>query len=219
MFPLVFRGSVRLRASDLASLFEVYMLAVGLGALKTALDAHAPWFNETIAFWVYAMTFLGSVVVLSVTGTAAAFLPRIRISIVPNGASGSGGMERPGYSPGSIAEDDIDELLTSLEHGEKDRKTRSFVAEVKRVGPRTTMQVGRSPSSVGASSRRVQLTLLGPSLAAGSFCAMSAALLSGVAYLQAQFTFNTFAILTLSYGWGGLAFYTIASLFLAGRQA
>lgn len=209
---------MKLRASDLAALFEVYMLGVALAALKTALDAHGSWFSETASFWVYSMTFLASVVLLSVTGAAAVFLGRTTGLEAGHRMLATTGVGPPGQSREDEKEADIDELLSSLERGGANPGAGSLVTEVKRSTPGKMIRVARAPSAPGGAAR-IQLTLLGPSIAAGVFCALSAAFLSAVTAFQTQYTINNLAILTLSYGWGGLVFYTIASLFLAGRLA
>jgi len=194
------------------------MLGVALAALKTALDAHASWFSETASFWVYAMTFLASVVLLSATSAAAAVLSRTTGPEVGHRRMATAGLEPSGQSKEDTAEADIDELLSSLEHRGPNPGAGRLVTEVKRTTAGTMVRVASPPSALGAAAR-VQLTLMGPRIAAGVFCTLSAAFLSAVTYFQAQYTINNLAILILSYGWGGLVFYTIASLFLAGRQA
>ncbi len=68
--------SLRIRTSDLAAIFEVYLLAVALGALKTAVDTQGPWFPETATLWVYGMTLVGSAILVSTLALAGIVLTR-----------------------------------------------------------------------------------------------------------------------------------------------
>lgn len=62
------------------------------------------------------------------------------------------------------------------------------------------------------------LPLVGPSIVAVGYVAISAVLIPGVyGFLERNYLLNTTAILALSYGWLGLALYALASVFIAVR--
>src|SRR3970040_983457 len=112
------RGTaLRLRASDLAAIFEVYMLAVALGALKTALDLREPWFTPTVSFWVYAMTFVGSLALISVSLLATIVLVRPRSSeptLEVSPSENPGPVGNPSPPP---ADEEMEEILKFLQRG------------------------------------------------------------------------------------------------------
>ena len=216
------RGTaLRLRASDLAAIFEVYMLAVALGALKTALDLREPWFYPTVSFWVYATTFVGSLALVSVSLLATIVLVRPRSSEPTFEVS-------PSENPGPVgnpspppADEEMEEILKFLQRGagsgENPQGGPTAVEETLQVAP-----VQARPSAVPRprGARRTLLTLLGPAVTATIFGGVSAALLPGAdGFLQSAHTLNTFIVLLFSYGWVGLLAYTVGSLFLAASKA
>lgn len=193
------------------------MLAVVLGALKTALDTEGPWYDATASFWVYGMTLIGGLVLLSVTALAAVVLVRTRgpENIVESTTTPKPDRTEPPSD--DVADAEIEELLTSLERTAGALKG---TAEPRREGAASaqTRSAFRQPRR--AHTRPIVLTLLGPIVAATVFGATSAALLPAAgSMLQSAFTINTFVILSLSYGWAGLIPYTLASLFLAATHA
>lgn len=209
----------RLRASDLAAMFEVYMLAVALGALKTALDTKSPWYLETETLWAYGTTFIGGIALLGVLLAAGVRLlpPRALPRATEPSAATSEGDAKPS-EPG--AGEDVDELLKSLESiaGSGDKEARR--AWTRMVRGRGDGVAADSPDARRVMSRRILRTLLGPALAATILSGVSAALLPGAGgMLQSYFTVNTFLILTFAYGWGGLIAYALGSLYVAASQA
>ena len=209
----------RLRASDLGAMFEVYMLAVALGALKTALDTTSPWYLESMTLWVYSTTFIGGLVLLGVILAAGVRLlpPReLRLAVEASSPAKSDGGAKPSVP---VVGEDVDELLKSLERiaGSGDKESRR--GRARRVRDQGT---GAAPGSIDARrvmSRRVMRTLLGPAIPAIIFSGVSAALLPGAGgMLQSYFTINTFLILTFAYGWGGLIAYALGSLYVAASE-
>lgn len=206
----------------MAAIFEVYLLAVALGALKTALDLTGPWYRGTATLWTYATTFLGSLVLLSVLALAAVVLVR------PRGFEGateigmSGSPVRTGNPSAALEEEEMQQLLGLLKHAPPPRAN-------PRGGSVATQETAKlaslQPRLEGAIAhprrvRRVLLTLIGPSLTATAFAALSASLLPGSeGVLQTSFTLNTFFVLFFAYGWVGLLGYSVCSLFLAASEA
>ncbi len=212
---------LRIRASDLAAIFEVYLLAVALGALKTALDLREPWFFGTATFWTYATTFIGSLVLLSVLSLAAVVLARPRGSeSTPRTATPEGAAQAA--NPSAAAEEEMDEILSFLRSApgpgtdrEGGSDTTAETIQVPSVQPRLQATVARP-----VRARRALVTLAGPSVTAVFFAALSAALLPGAeGFLQTSFTLNTFVVLFFAYGWSGLLAYSLSSLFLAASEA
>lgn len=213
---------VRLRASDLAAIFEIYMLAVALGALKTALDTRSPWYDETITQWVLGATFVGGVVLLgAILAGMMLLLPPVepaRVRPVPPAPAPTSS----GRPAAGVEGREVDELLLSLEQiagpGQQTvvrAGERATVAETPAEAVRAELTSYRR-----SAMRRTLRALLGPAITCTVFSAISAALLPGAAgFLQSSFTVNTFLILTFSYGWGGLIAYTLASLYLAAWEA
>src|SRR3970282_1012964 len=112
------RGTaLRLRASDLAAMFEVYMLAIALGALKTALDLREPWFTPTVSFWVYATTFVGSLALISVSLRAPIMLARPRSSEPTFEVSPSENLGPVGNPSPPPADEEMEEILKFLQRG------------------------------------------------------------------------------------------------------
>lgn len=217
------RGTaLRLRASDLAAIFEVYMLAVALGALKTALDLREPWFTPTVSFWVYAMTFVGSLALISVSLLATIVLVRPRSSeptLEVSPSENPGPVGNPSPPP---ADEEMEEILKFLQRGaapgENPQGGSLAVEETLQVAPVQARPSAAIPRPRGA--RRTLLTLLGPAVTATIFGGISAAFLPGAdGFLQTAYTLNTFIVLVFSYGWVGLLAYTVGSLFLAASKA
>lgn len=213
---------MRLQASDLAAVFEVYMLATALVALKSALDAGGPWYRETATLWVYATTFLGGLIVVGILVLAALVLTRPRGYEPPAAAAAA---QAPNPSPPVVsaeaAGEEVEGLLASIEEAAEPGPPPDLAAET-----------GRDPAAAASASaldvaivhrmrvRRVVVLLLGPSVAAGVFAAISAALLpASEGLLQGWFTLNTFLVITLAWGWIALIPYAVASLFLALSEA
>ncbi len=212
---------IRVRASDMSAIFEVYMLAVALGALKTALDAGGPWYRETATFWVLVSTFVGSIVLFSVMAMAAVLFVRPRGPSFVLQTPSPPKLEKTAKPSADGADEEIDELLRSLDRaaafGKNPAGTLIEVAESPRVSIAPSMA---EPMEHRLKVRKILMTLLGPSLTAAFFGGLSAALLpASEGMLQSSFTFNTFIILTLSYGWGGLIAYSLASIFLAATES
>jgi hypothetical protein len=213
--------TLRIQASDLAAVFEVYMLAVGLGSVKTALDTSSFWYDGTISLWVYGMTLIGSLVLLTMTVLTGVVLLRARGTSVRLGSPAAAPSDRPSQSPPEVTDVELEDLLASLRQAERSRSgTGSIVAELEVREAAAGVTRDRTPGGKRRSrARRVLMTLLGPSIAAAVFCAVSAAFLPGAfGFLQNEFKLNTFAILTLSYGWPGLVGYAVASSYLAASR-
>ncbi len=212
---------LRIRASDLAAIFEVYLLAVALGALKTALDLTAPWFSGPATFWTYATTFIGSLALLSVLALAAVVLAR------PRGYEATTRTATPedaakAANPTAAAEEEMDEILSFLQRASGPStdprggsETMAETVHLPSVQPRLQAAVARP-----VRARRTLVTLVGPSVTAAFFAALSAALLPGAeGYLQTSFALNAFVVLFFAYGWAGLLGYSLSSLFLAASEA
>lgn len=195
------------------------MLAVALGALKTAFDTTAPWYQPTATFWVLGSTFLGSTVLLSVVLLTAVVLLRppglhyvIQTTTVPVK------VENPSPEGGDR---EMEDLLKSLEKAAGFGKNpEQAIVELKETSRLKVQPVSvEPPQARQAKVRRVTMTLLGPSLGAAIFGGLALALLPGAeGFLQASFQLNTFVLLTLAYGWIGLIAYSIASVLLASSQ-
>ena len=212
---------MRIRASDLTAIFEVYMLAVVLGALKTALDLREPWYQGVATFWAYATTFVGSIVLVSVMALAAVVLVRPQGFEEALETFSSEGPERAANPSSASGEEEMGENLKFLMRADASRKNPQGVSAA--VGE--TLEVTTAIAPVEAAVRRprrvrrVLLTLLGPNVTATIFAGISAALLPGSdGFLQTFFTFNTFIILVFAYGWAGLLGYAVTSLFLAASE-
>lgn len=205
----------RLRPSDLAAIFEVYLLAVGLGALKTALDTTGPWYEETVSLWVYASTFLASSAMLAALGVAAVLL--IRSAPHEASASSAGGAEVQIVSPPTEpVEADVEGLLTVLEQTAEAGMGLRATSRSKSV---TRHAMAPAAKKHRLPTRQILVSLMGPIVTAAVFAGLSAALLPGAAgFDQTFFTVNTFAILFLSYGWIGLIAYTLSSMVLVASR-
>lgn len=200
-------------------MFEVYMLVVVIGSLKTALDTTAPWYLESATYWVYGTTFLASVVLVSVLGLAVVILSRFRGSayaLPPSAGANPGTLTKAA----AVAEEDMEVLLSSLEHAAGfGKRLEGAVTEVEeKVEIRAAAGAAEPIVPHKSRVRRAAVTLLGPSITAAIFCGVSAALLPGAGgFLQNFFVLNTFVVLTFAYGWGGLAAYSAGSLYVAAR--
>ncbi|MBI2867063.1 MAG: hypothetical protein HYX97_01855 [Chloroflexi bacterium] len=216
----VSRGTaLKLRASDLAAIFEVFLLAVAVGSLKTALDLTQPWYNATASFWAYATTFVGSIVLLSVMAMAAVVLARPRAFEQILEASSAESVEKAAEPTTVPAETEMDEILKFLKRAaSSDNPERGRSA----VGQTVEVSAVQAPGEVAPRlrrSRRVLTTFVGPSITATVFAGISAAFLpSADGFLQTFFTLNTFMILTFAYGWVGLLAYSVSSIFLAASD-
>jgi len=214
----------RIQPSDLATMFEVYVIAVVLGALKTALDNTVPWYDATATFWAYATTFIGSIGIVGVLALSAAALARPREApLASPGAAVSGASHsaRPPKATMARTDQETEDLLQSLERIAGFDKDAEFLLEAPKAGPGTAAV----PAAVEASTRgrspqrRVVVPLIGPAVAATVFGGISAALLPGSGgYLQTMWTLNTFFVLVFAYAWGGLLAYTATSIFLASAE-
>jgi len=213
--------ALKLRASDLAAIFEVFLLAVAVGSLKTALDLAQPWYDGTASFWAYATTFVGSIVLLSVMAMAAVVLARPRaLEHLLEASAVESGEKASGDATPATAETEMDEILKFLK-----RAASSDNPEGSPSAGGQTVEVSAVQTPVEVAprrrrSRRVLTTFVGPSITATVFAGISAALLPGAdGFLQTFFTLNTFMILTFAYGWIGLLAYSVSSLFLAASDA
>ena len=211
---------MRVRASDLAAIFEVYMLGVVLGSVKTAFDSTSPWYTPTATFWAYATTFLGGLILLSVLAFAVLFLVRTR---EPEYVFQAAPSERAAGAKDLYVVDDeqVEDLLDSLEQvaGLSKNPKGTAAAAVAKAEPKAAQTVMRP--KIRRRGRSVLVTLLGPSISAAAFAGISAALLPAGdvgGFLATSFQTNTLFILTLSYGWIGLIAYAVVSLFLAASE-
>ena len=209
---------LRLRASDLAAIFEVYMLGVVLGSVKTAVDSTGAWYAPTATFWAYATTFLGGLILLSVLVLAAVFLARTKEPefVFQTAASENSAALKDRYV---VDDEQVEDLLDSLEQvaGLSKNPRGGATATVAKAEPRAAPSVMRP--KVRRRGRGVLVTLLGPSISAAAFAGISAALLpAGAGFLVTNFQLNTLFILSLSYGWIGLIAYAVVSLFLAASE-
>ncbi len=204
----------------MAAAFEVYMLAVSLLALKTALDAGGPWYGPEETRWVYATTFVGGLILVSVLLLAALRLIRAK---QPEYVYPTAPLQNPATASQRRALDDQDfeGLLESLEEvagGSTNPKgAAGGILEKDRV---------RSPSAAKPSVRRhaprALVAVLGPAVGAAVFAGIGAILLpasAGGGFLAGNFLLNTTFILALSYGWAALIPYAIACVFLAASEA
>ena len=204
----------------MAAIFEVYMLGVVLGSVKTAVDSTGPWYTPTATFWTYATTFIGGLILLSVLVLAALFLIRTKEPEYLFQAAGSG---NPAATRDRYVVDDeqVEDLLDSLEQvaGLSKNPKGTAPAAVAKAEPKAAQTVMRP--KIRRRGRSVLVTLLGPSISAAAFAGSSAALLPAGdvgGFLATSFTINTLFILTLSYGWIGLIAYAVVSLFLAASE-
>ena len=200
-------------------MFEVYLIAVGLGALKTALDVTGPWYGGTATFWAYFTSFIGGLVLIGVLLLSALLLVRTKPPASVFEVSTSPGTSTAKSTPdGTNVE--MDKLLHSLDQtaglGTRPKGGAATFMETSDVRIARTVAapaVSRRPhprSPVGI--------LLGPTVPAALFAAISAALLpASEGFLQTNFAINTFVILVFAYGWGGLIAYAVASILLAAR--
>jgi hypothetical protein len=211
---------LRIRASDLAAVFEVYMLGVVLGSVKTAADSTAPWYTPTATFWMYGATFLGGLILLAVLVLAALFLIRTKEpEYVFQAAASEGATAAPDRYV--VDDEQVEDLLDSLEHvaGLSKNPKGTTAAVVAKTGTKVPPTVMRP--KIRRRGRSVLVTLLGPSISAAVFAGISAALLpAGDAggFLATSFQLNTLFILSLSYGWIGLIAYAVVSLFAAASE-
>ena len=210
---------MRIRASDLAALFEVYIIATGLGALKTALDTTGPWYRATATFWALSVSFLGGLVLLGVLVLSALHFiqmrPPERALDVSTPSKGS-----MGTSETDMLDQEMEELLRSVQRAEgqqlKPKEGTTTLLETADV------RIARAAATPTAGPRShagsIPAALKGPVVATAVFTAISAAFLpASDGMLQTNFSSNTFLILLLAYGWGGLIAYAVASVFLAAR--
>ena len=215
------RDAVRIRASDLAAIFEVYLLAIALGALKTALDLREPWFSGTATLWTYATTFVGSVILLSLLSVAAAVLVRPKAGgEAPEAALSED--RSAAVEPSARAEEEMEEILAFLKQGSPSgANPGEEPSGMAGAGGLSSRKARRSASASRATpNRRIRLALVGPAVTAAFFAGLSAAFLPGAeGYLQTFYTLNTFIVLFFSYGWAGLLAYSACSLFLAVAEA
>lgn len=192
------------------------MLAVGLLALKTALDAGGPWYAPEVTLWVYATTFVGGLILVCALVLGALRVVRTEeldavYQIAPSQNIATAGGRLP------IEDPDFEGLIESLE------QVATVPNNPRRTAPALLEQTGvRSLSPTRPSGRRrarsALLVVLGPAVAAAAFAGISAILLPASApagFLVANYTLNTTFILTFSYGWGALLAYAIASIYLA----
>lgn len=211
----------RLRVGDLAAIFEVYLLAVGLGALWTAIGTSEPWYLETLSLWAYATTLVASTVLVSMLVLAGVFIVRTgRPETAGQLVTASSPRRTPEASTGG-ANPDIERLLQSLDHAASGETSPGAVLTTvrERVEVRATPTSPEPESLRRGRAQRVWLTLAGPCITSVLFAGISAAFLPGVGgFLQTNYVINTFFILTFAYGWGGLIAYAAASLFLASAQ-
>jgi len=195
------------------------MLAVGLLALKTALDAGGPWYGPEVTLWVYATTFVGGLILVSVLILAGprfirAKEPEYVYQIAPSGNPAIG-RERP-----ALDDQEFEGLIESLE------QVATVPKSAKGANPGLLEKNGvRSPSATKPQGRRparsALVVVLGPAITAAVFAGISAVLLPASAaggFLVDNYTLNTTFILTFSYGWGALLLYAIASIFLAASD-
>ena len=212
---------MRLRASDLTAIFEVYMLAVVLGSLKNALDTAGPWYHGTATFWAYATTFVGSLVLVSVMALAAVVLVRPR-GFEEALQTLSSERPRPAANPSPASGDEeMKENLEFLMHAAASRGHPPGVPAAVEETLEVTAVQAPAEAAVPRPRRaqRILPALLGPTITATIFAGISAALLPGSdGFLQTLFTFNTFIIVVFAYGWAGLLGYAMASLFLAASE-
>ena len=196
------------------------MLAVALGALKTALDTRSAWYLETETLWVLATSCIGGVVLLGIVLlTWVRLIPPRETRQVLAGAPPPK-LDILGKYPRPATNEDVDELLRSLETiagaGEKETRPTEEPAVAGSAGGTLAGLVASRPLA----SRRILRSLLGPAIASAVFSGLSAAMLPGAGgMLQNYYTMNTFLILTLAYGWGGLVAYASASMFVAAYEA
>ena len=196
------------------------MLAVGLLALKTALDAGGPWYGPEVTLWAYATTFVGGVILVCVLLLAALRLIRAEEPeyVFPNASP-----QDPATAMGrrGVDNQEFEGIFESLEQvaGVSTNPEAAATGILEKDGI-------RSPSAAKRSGRRrtqsALLIVLGPAIAAAVFAGIGAALLPASAaggFLVDNFTLNTTVILTFSYGWGALLAYAIASIFLAASDA
>ena len=209
----------RLRVGDLAAIFEVYLLAVGLGALWTAVGSSEPWYLETLSLWAYATTLIASTVLVSVLVLAGVLIVRTGRPETTSQLVTSSSPRRTPETPAGRANPDIEHLLESLDHAAAGEKNPGAVlATVQERVEVRAIPTPQEPESLRR-ARRVWLTLAGPCITSVLFGGISAAFLPGVGgFLQTNYVINTFIILTFAYGWGGLIAYAAASLFLASAQ-
>ena len=196
------------------------MLAVALGALKTAFDAGGPWYEPTATLWVLGSTFLGSTVLLSVVLLTAVVLlrPPGLHYVIQTSTTVPVKAENP---PPEGTDREMEDLLKSLEKAAGfGKNTDQAIVELKETSRLKVQPVAvETPEARRAKVRRVTMTLLGPSLGAAVFGGLSLALLPGAeGFLQTSFQLNTFVLLTLAYGWIGLIAYSIASVYLAASS-
>lgn len=212
---------MRIRASDMAALFEVYMLAVVLLALKTALDAGGPWYGPDATFWTYASTFVGGMILVSVLMLAALFLARTKepeymVKLAPS-TNPSSSKDRP-----TLDDQEFEGLLESLEQVAGLSQSQKGAA-AGRILEKRGVQIASAltPTTTRRRSKNLLLIFLGPAVTATVFAGIAAALLPASAaegFLATNFVLNTTFILTFSYGWGALIAYALASLFLAASE-
>ena len=196
------------------------MLAVGLLALKTALDAGGPWYGPEVTLWMYATTFVGGLILVSVLILAGlrfirAKEPEYVYQIAPSGNPAIG-RERP-----ALDDQEFEGLIESLE------QVADLPTNPKSATTSLPEKTGvRSPSATKPQGRRrarsALVVVLGPAITAAVFAGISAVLLPASAaggFLVDNYTLNTTFILTFSYGWGALLLYAIASIFLAASDA
>ncbi len=195
------------------------MLAVGLLALKTALDARGPYYGPEVTLWAYATTFVGGLILVCVLLLAALRLVRAKVPeylypITPPQNPGTA-MERR-----ALDDQDFDGLIESLEQvaGVPRNPKGAATGTEEKDGVRSS---SATRSSVRRRAPRALVVVLGPTVAAAVFAGISAILLPASAaggFLASNFTLNTTFILALSYGWVALIVYAIASIFLAASE-
>ncbi len=170
--------ALRIRAGDLAAMFEAYVIAVALGALKTAFDTTGPWYLATATFWTYFASFLGGLVLLGTLALSALVMARTKLPENPwTVSTPSRGTVEPRNAERMA--DEMKRLFQHLEptpgYGNRAKDAAATLAdpgagEVAHTRPAPTVP-GRHPGHV------IFATLVGPTVAAALFAAVSAALL------------------------------------------
>ena len=196
------------------------MLAVGLLALKTALDAGGAWYGPEVTLWAYATTFVGGLILVCILLLAGVRFGRARVPEYIYRMAPSQNPTKP-MERRALDDQEFEGLLESLE------QVAGVSTNPQGGDPDILEDEGvRSPSVAKRSGRRrarsTLVVVLGPAITAAVFAGISAVLLPASAaggFLVDNYTLNTTFILTFSYGWGALLLYAIASIFLASSDA
>lgn len=229
--------ALRMRPRLLALLFGGYFAGVAIGAYYYAATAsRSAWYVGFPAFALYSATLVGSLVLLVGLGLILATAARARPAPAPGMDAAAlrarfavlqSHVEEAEHRNLREAVDDLDELLdaltdpleetpTDLKEAPTEAEVRALKAELAAVGA----ALEDAEAAKHAPLRPLVLAALGPGVVATVYLGISAMMLPGIeGFAASSYVLSNALILTIAYGWIGLAAYALASFLLLVREA